>query len=215
MVEAEVTIDAEVAGRLPQVGQNVRTVRDGLGRLPRAERIAQREHVGVGADPRIAKQIPGAADVAAPFEDRITLAGAMGLQVVTGSNAGNARTDDQNVEVLDRHVVHSLGKDRCLPLRIGEARSPASVRRLATLRNEDPRDSVYCPAKTGTWRPWSRKKWAASRYCRQTEGFPTSRFRGRLACRTEFRAAFACRGGTGGCRSRWPCPCGRSRRPSP
>ena len=113
VIEAEVPIDAEVVRRFSQVGQNVRPVRDGLGRLPGAERITQREHVGIGANSGIAKQIPGAADIAASFEDRIALAWAMSLQMVTGPNAGNARTDDQNVEVLNRHVVRSLGKDRC------------------------------------------------------------------------------------------------------
>src|SRR5215204_788367 len=47
------------------VAEDRRAVGDGLGLPPGAERVAEREHVGVRANPRIAEEIPGPAHVLA------------------------------------------------------------------------------------------------------------------------------------------------------
>ena len=70
MVEADLPVDAVVDGGLANVIQNVGPVGDRLRLRPRLERVAEREHVRVGADAGIAEQVPGAADAVAPLEDR-------------------------------------------------------------------------------------------------------------------------------------------------
>ncbi len=105
MAEADMTIDAFVARRVGNVLADVVAGRDRLGASPRAERIAHGEHIGIRANARIAKQVPGAADALALFQDHVGLAGAKLLQVMGSVNAGEARADDQHVEVFYRHSV--------------------------------------------------------------------------------------------------------------
>ena len=100
MMEANLLVDAVVGGGLAHVIQNPRPVGDRLRLGPRPERIAQREHVRVGADAGIAKQVPGAADTVAALEDGVALARAFLLQVIARADAGEAGADDQDVEVF-------------------------------------------------------------------------------------------------------------------
>src|SRR6185436_12271037 len=96
MVEADLPVDAVVDGGLADVIQNVGSVGDRLRLGPRLERVAKREHVRVGADAGIAKQVPGAADAVAPLEDDIALARALLLQVIARANAGKPGADDED-----------------------------------------------------------------------------------------------------------------------
>src|SRR5258708_5892425 len=100
MVEADLPVDAVVGGGLADVVQYPRPVRDRLGLGPWPERIAQREHVAVGADAGIAKQIPGAANGLAAFEDGKTLGGTFLLQMIARADAGQASANDQHVEMF-------------------------------------------------------------------------------------------------------------------
>ena len=100
MVEADFPVDAVVGGGLADVIQDSRPVRDRLRLGPWLERIAQREHVAVGADAGIAKQIPGAADGFAALENDITLAGTIVLQVIARADAGQPGADDQHVDMF-------------------------------------------------------------------------------------------------------------------
>src|SRR6266403_1100200 len=100
MVEADVLVDAVFGCRLAHVIENPRPVGDRLGLGPRLERIAEREHVAVGADAGITKQVPGAADGVATFEDRVALARALVLKVIARADAGEAGADDQHVEMF-------------------------------------------------------------------------------------------------------------------
>ena len=100
MVEADFLVDAVLGGGLAHVIQNPRPVGDRLRLGPRLERIAQREHVAVGADAGIAKQIPGAADAVAALEDDVALAGAFLLQVKTRADAGQPGADDQDIDMF-------------------------------------------------------------------------------------------------------------------
>src|SRR5258708_5773548 len=107
MVQADLLVDAVVGGGLADVIQNPRPIRDRLRLGPWLERIAQREHVAVGADAWIAEQIPGAADTVAALEDRIALAGAFLLQVVARADAGQPELPDQpagEVIMTSEHV---------------------------------------------------------------------------------------------------------------
>src|ERR1700732_224565 len=100
-MKANLLVDAVPDGGLADVVQNPRPVRDRLRLGPRLERIAEREHVAVGTDARIAEQVPGAADAVAALEDDVALAGALLLQVKAGADAGQSGADDQDVEMFD------------------------------------------------------------------------------------------------------------------
>ena len=96
-------LDAVLGRGLADIVQDPRPVGDRLGLDPRLERIAQRVHVGVGADAGIAEQIPGAADAIAAFENDKALARALLLQVIARADAGQAGADDQDVEMFGLH----------------------------------------------------------------------------------------------------------------
>ena len=113
MVEADVLVDAVVDSGLAHVVQNPRSVGDRLRLGPRFERIAERIHVGVGADAGIAKQIPGAADAITPLEDDVALARAFLLQVIARADAGQAGADDEDVEMFCRIGHGDLPAFRC------------------------------------------------------------------------------------------------------
>ena len=77
-------------------------VGDRLVGRPRPEPVAERVHVGVRADARVAEQVPGPAEVVARLEDRVAPPGLRVLQVPGGADAGEAGADDQDVDVLRR-----------------------------------------------------------------------------------------------------------------
>src|SRR5690606_38514831 len=68
--------------------------------VPRAKRVAEREHVGVRTDPGIAEEVPGPADGVARLEDRVGGPRALVLHIVGRAHAGEACADDQYVDVL-------------------------------------------------------------------------------------------------------------------
>ena len=88
VVEADMAIDAGFAGGVLDVLQNGVAVRDRLLAVPGPEGIAQRVHVRVGTDARIAEQVPGPTDGVACLEDGVVGPGALGLEVVAGTDAG-------------------------------------------------------------------------------------------------------------------------------
>jgi hypothetical protein len=102
MMETNFLVDAVLDRGLPHVIEDVRPVGDRLRLGPRLERIAEREHVAVGTDAGIAKQIPGAADAVAALQDDVALARALFLQVIARADAGEAGADDQDVEMFGR-----------------------------------------------------------------------------------------------------------------
>src|SRR5437773_397118 len=100
MVEADLLVDPVLAGGLAHVVEDRGTVGDRLRVFPGTKRVPQRVHVRVRADARIPEQVPRAADAAACLEDRVRLAGAAGLQVPAGADAGQAGPDDEYVDAL-------------------------------------------------------------------------------------------------------------------
>ena len=107
VVEADPAVDAPIARRVTDVLEDRRPVGDGLGVLPRPKRIPQGVHVGVRADPRVAEQVPGAADGLARLQDRVALPRAVGLEVMAGADPGQAGAHDQHFDVL--HLGRCLG----------------------------------------------------------------------------------------------------------
>ena len=82
-----------------------------LAPLPGPEGIAEREHIGIGADAGVAEQIPGPTQFAAPFENRVALGRALRLQVIAGTDAGEAGADDEDIEMFDGHELLPLLSD--------------------------------------------------------------------------------------------------------
>ena len=99
MTEADFLVDAELASRVLDVFEDGGAVGDGLGALPRSERVAERVHVRVGADAGIAEEIPRAADGVAAFEDGVGAAGAASLKVIARRDAGEPGADHEHIEV--------------------------------------------------------------------------------------------------------------------
>src|SRR6185436_4133840 len=97
---ADALLDAVLARGLAYVMEDRRAVGDRLRLRPRLERVAEREHVGVGADAGVLEEVPRPAAALARLEDRVGLAGTVALQVDGGADAGEARADDEDVEVL-------------------------------------------------------------------------------------------------------------------
>ena len=103
--ETDHALDPVGGGGLVDVPEDRGAVSDPAGILPRAERVAHREHVGVRADPRVAEQVPGAADRIARLEDRERELGKGASQMARGSDPRQAGAEDQDVEVLERLAV--------------------------------------------------------------------------------------------------------------
>ncbi len=98
---ADLPLDPVLARGLAHVVEDLVAVGDRLHVGPRLEAIAQRVHVGVRADPGVAEEVPGPAQVLARLEDRVALAGAALVEVVGGADPGDSGADDQHVEMLD------------------------------------------------------------------------------------------------------------------
>ena len=71
--------------------------------LPRTELEAEGVHVGVRTDAGIAEQVPGAAQPLASLQHGDGLVRQRGLQVAGRADAGQAGTDDQDVEMWCVH----------------------------------------------------------------------------------------------------------------
>ena len=151
-------------------------VGDRLLAVPRPERVAEGEHVGVGPDARVAEQVPRAADGVAGLEDGVGRPRALGLEVVAGADAGQAGADDEDVEVLHGRLRQAAAA--------GELVVQRAVRRR-TARSATARPARWCRGRRGGSRAGcSRCSWSQS-----------SRLHDRRACGT-------CASSGGGCRGR-------------
>jgi hypothetical protein len=83
----DVAADGFAVGQRPRTG-------------PRAEGVAERVHVGVGAHAGVAEQVPGAPDPLAGLEQHEARAGAEPAQVHGGADARQTGTDDDDVDVV-------------------------------------------------------------------------------------------------------------------
>src|SRR6202158_5372333 len=103
MLETDVAVDAEFMSGLAKIVQDGGPVHNRPRAFPRAERVAEREHVGVGTNTGKTKKVPGTTHLRARFKNYIALARTAGLQTVARSDAGEAGTDDHDIEVLHGH----------------------------------------------------------------------------------------------------------------
>ena len=107
MVQPDLVVDAVLGGRLTQVGEDRGRAGDRLVVLPGLELIAEGVQVRIGADARVAEQVPRTTRRAAGLQDRERLLRLLGLQVVRRPDTGDAGADDQHVDVFD------AGRDGC------------------------------------------------------------------------------------------------------
>ena len=103
---ADVLCDARLVGGLANVREDRRAIGNCLGASPGLEAVPQGVHVRVGADARVAEQIPGTAHGLPGFQDGVALAGAAVLQLSGGADTGQAGADDQNIKDC---VIRSRG----------------------------------------------------------------------------------------------------------
>src|SRR6185369_349980 len=96
-------VNVVFARGVTDVAENGWSIGDGFRLAPRAKVVAERVHVGVRTDARVAKEIPGAAHHIAPFEYEKTLLRALRLQMASGANAGEPGADYNDI-----HVLHGL-----------------------------------------------------------------------------------------------------------
>ena len=161
-------------------------VGDRLRLRPGPERVAEREHVGVRADARVAEQVPGAADRLARLEDRVALAGALGLQVVGGADAGEAGADDQDVEVLGSLIA--IGESGEGGIRTRErACAPYSLSRRVPSATRPPLLGGFCAQcryARSRCEPAARRSTARRSRLATTRSSPGSRRRSRSSTST-------------------------------
>src|SRR6185312_17380622 len=93
-LEADPVEDPVLLRGLADVGADRGAVGDRARLEPGLERVAEREHVGVRADPGVAEQVPRPADRVARLDDREAPVGAFAPQVARGAHAREARADD-------------------------------------------------------------------------------------------------------------------------
>src|SRR5688572_21505061 len=100
MVVADSLVYSVLGSGIANVVENCRGVSHGLRFTPRAEAVAERVHVAIGANAWITKQIPGAAHPLAPFEDDKTLPRALSLEMASPTDTRQSRPYDYDVDVL-------------------------------------------------------------------------------------------------------------------
>ena len=98
--EANMPVDSEFLRGVDDITADRLAIGDGAIARPGVEGKAQRIHVRIRTDARIAEQIPGAADRIARFEDRVALAGAFGGNAVARIDTGKPSAHDQDIETL-------------------------------------------------------------------------------------------------------------------
>ena len=101
-VEADMFGDAVLVGGVHQVLPDLVAAGDGMLMGPRLEREAQREDVAVGANTRVAEQIPRPAQAVPSFQHRVPQVRVLLVDAVRGVDARDPGADDQHIEVFSR-----------------------------------------------------------------------------------------------------------------
>ena len=105
VVVADLVVDPMLPRRLADVVQDRSAVDDRPRPAPRAERIAEREHVRVRADAGIAEELPRPTAHPTRLEDRERLAWEALPQPAGSADAGEPGADDQDVDVFAGHAA--------------------------------------------------------------------------------------------------------------
>src|SRR6267142_4825454 len=95
------SINPVVASCFANVVQYGGAVGDRLGLAPWPKLVSERVHIGIGANSRIAEQVPGPAHRVSPFQNCKCLGWASCLQIISSADSREPRAHDQDIEVLD------------------------------------------------------------------------------------------------------------------
>ncbi len=120
--EANSFFDVVLGGRFPDVPEDRRTVRDCFCIFPGFEAVAERVHVAVRANARVAKQVPGSAYPVTAFQDDEVDAGKRGLKMARSPDARQAGTDDDYLVILAGRFLHLRAPSRAPPVGNAAAR---------------------------------------------------------------------------------------------
>src|SRR5262249_61652375 len=96
VLETDMTVDAEFMRGLAHIIEDSGPIGNGLRFFPRPERVREGEHIGIGANPREAEQVPGATNLRASLDNDASPAGTPCLQTVASRNAGKTGAADYN-----------------------------------------------------------------------------------------------------------------------
>src|SRR4029079_10218907 len=100
MAEADLAVDAVLARGRANVVEDRLAIRDCLCFRPRPEGIAEREHVGIGAHARVAKQIPRSTDTIARLENSKVPSRTFFLEMACRTDARETGANNQDVDVV-------------------------------------------------------------------------------------------------------------------
>ena len=100
MVVSDQLVDVVLGGGVADVVEDRGTVSHRFCSTPRAETIAERVHIGVGAHAGISKQVPRAPHPLAAFEDDETLPRALSLEMAGPSDPRQPGAYDDDVHML-------------------------------------------------------------------------------------------------------------------
>ncbi len=108
--EVDVVGDAVFLGGFLDVVTDTGAVCEHFGSDPRTETESEGEHVGIRTDAGILEQVPGATDVLAAFEDRVSASGLLTNEVASRADSGQASADDQYVDMLCHEETRFVGR---------------------------------------------------------------------------------------------------------
>src|SRR5687768_5403849 len=107
MVVTNHFVYAVLGGCVANVVEDRGTVGHRFSSAPGAKAIAERVHVGIGADAWISKQVPRSAHLLAPFENDKTLLGALALEMAGPADPRQPRPYDNDIHVLQNFASNS------------------------------------------------------------------------------------------------------------
>lgn len=156
MVVTNCLVYVVFGGGVADVLEDSWSIRHGLRFTPWAEAIAERVHVGIGADAWITKQIPGAAHPLAPFENYETLLRALELEMAGAADSRQPGAHDYDVKVL--HTRDGTSEVwRCQPrfyLRLRRCRRVKITRNSTAAVNKAIGKTVALTPPATTAMPW-------------------------------------------------------------
>src|SRR5215212_9718989 len=103
MIEADLLVDSVDFGSVAHVVENRRTICNRLSAWPRSELVAERVHVRIGANTRIAEEVPCTAKGSAAFKNRKGLLRTFCLQIVSCPDSGESCAYDEYVDMVVLH----------------------------------------------------------------------------------------------------------------
>ena len=128
--KADRLVDAKILGGAANIGEDRGAVGDGVAAGPGLKTIAEREHVGIGAQSGIAEQIPCAAQRVSRLQDREARPRGLALQRAGGADPREPGADDDDVQRFAHRAFAGVVTHKSA----GKLTSQQPVRRAPTPR---------------------------------------------------------------------------------